>query len=199
MRKRKRATYVLCLVVGSTGLAASARAEPRFYEIDPEHVSVGFLVSHIGFADVLGLFGEVEGRFVLDEATGTVSEISVVVGTESVFTNHDARDEHLRSGDFLSTRRFPTMTFEASSAVSADGRTFEIPGELELLGESRPLTLTATLNKSGDYPIGRNAYVIGVTARGTLERSDFGMTYAVDNGWVGDEVEIIIELEARRQ
>jgi hypothetical protein len=40
---------------------------------------------------------------------------------------------------------------------------------------------------------------MGVSARGRILRSEFGMNYAVDNGWVGDEVELIIEFEARRQ
>jgi polyisoprenoid-binding protein YceI len=179
--------------------APSAQADPAAYEIDREHATVGFLVSHLGFADVLGFFGEIDGRFVFDESANAVSDIEVSVGTASVFSNHEDRDEHLRSNDFLAARRFPEMTFRAPSAVSADGQAFEIAGTLELLGERRPLTLIATLNKSGDYPIGRNAYALGVSARGTLKRSDFGMSYGVDNGWVGDDVEIIIELEARRQ
>jgi polyisoprenoid-binding protein YceI len=91
------------------------------------------------------------------------------------------------------------MTFAADEARRISDREFEITGELSLIGVTRPLTLTATWNKSGDYPIGRNAYAIGVSAQGVLERDDFGMDYAVDNGWVGNEVEIVIEFEAQRQ
>jgi polyisoprenoid-binding protein YceI len=61
------------------------------------------------------------------------------------------------------------------------------------------LTLSATWNKSETYPIGGAAYVMGVSARGSLRRSAFGMNYAVENGWVGDDVEIIVEFEARRR
>jgi polyisoprenoid-binding protein YceI len=78
-------------------------------------------------------------------------------------------------------------------------REFEITGELALLGVTQPLTLQARWNKSDDYPIGRNAYAMGVSARGVLQRTDFGMDYAIDNGWVGNDVEIIIEFEAQRQ
>ena len=70
--------------------------------------------------------------------------------------------------------------------------------ELTLLGTTRPLTLEATLNKSAVYPIGDRAEVMGVSARGALKRSEFGMTYGVEGGLVGDDVEIIIEIEARR-
>jgi polyisoprenoid-binding protein YceI len=91
------------------------------------------------------------------------------------------------------------MRFTADGARRTGERTFEIVGRLELLGRSEPLTLSATWNKSETYPIGRAAYVMGVSARGNLQRSAFGMDYAVDNGWVGDEVEIIVEFEARRR
>ncbi len=176
-----------------------AFAEPVSYRIDPEHVVVAFLVDHLGFAKVLGSFGDVSGTFIFDEDTGHVSDLAVTVGTGSVSSQHDERDGHLRSGDFLDTAAFPEMTFSAESADPASGREYEIEGELTLLGVSRPLTLNATWNKSDDYPMGRNAYAIGVSARALLDRSDFGMTYGVDNGWVGDSVEILIEFEARRE
>ena len=90
------------------------------------------------------------------------------------------------------------MTFTATSAKALGNDRYTIDGQLELRGVTRPLTLEATLNKSAPYPIGDKAFVMGVSARGSLKRSDFGMTYAVENGLVGDTVELIIEFEARR-
>ena len=190
----------------STGLVlalwlagSSTMAEPARYEIDPEHAVVAFLVEHIGFARVLGSFSELEGSYTFDEATGAVSDVRVTVRTASVTSLHEERDEHLRSDDFLDAGTFPEMTFTAGQAEHLGDRVFEVAGELTLLGVTRPLTLRATWNKSGDYPIGRNSYAMGVSARGVLQRADFGMDYAVDNGWVGNDVEIIIEFEAQRQ
>jgi len=180
-------------------IAGNAGAAPADYVIDPEHVTVAFLVPHIGYAKVLGQFREVEGKFSFDEETAQLTGVEVTVAAGSVFTNHDERDEHLRSDDFLNARRFPTLRFTATGARAVGEREFAVDGELELLGVRRPLTLTATWNKSDKYPIGRNAYVMGISARGTVKRSEFGMSYGVDNGWVGDAVEILIEFEARRQ
>ena len=64
------------------------------------------------------------------------------------------------------------------------------------------LVLEATLNTHERYPIGpplMKPVVLGASARARLRRSDFGMTYGVANGLVGDEVELLVELEARRQ
>jgi polyisoprenoid-binding protein YceI len=178
--------------------APIASGEPATYEIDAEHATVAFLVSHIGYANVLGRFTAVQGSFVFDEATGALDDVAVTVEAASVGTDHEARDEHVQNRDFLDAERYPEITFEADGAERTGERTFEIAGKLTLLGKTQPLTLQATLNKSAAYPIGDRAHVLGVSARGRLARSEFGMTYALANGLVGDDVEIIVEIEARR-
>jgi polyisoprenoid-binding protein YceI len=184
--------------------APTASAEAKRYEIDPEHFSIGFLVEHIGYSKVLGMFRKGSGAFTFDETTGELSDVVVTIDSESVFSNHRKRDEHLRSADFLNSAEFPQIVFRASRATPTEGRRYRIQGELELLGQSRPLTLEATWNKSGEYPFGGGVfggkpYVMGVSARASFKRSAYGMTYSVDNGWVGDTVELIFEFEARRQ
>jgi polyisoprenoid-binding protein YceI len=173
-------------------------ADPARYELDPEHLTIAFLVEHIGYAKTLGTFHEASGGYTFDEATGALTDARVVVKTASVDTSHEARDRHVASGDFLDSAAHPEMIFTATGAERTGERTFMIRGELSLLGVRRPLTLQATWNKSAPYPIGPRVEVMGVSARGRLARSEFGMSYGVDNGLVGDIVEIIIELEARR-
>jgi polyisoprenoid-binding protein YceI len=183
--------------------ARPAAAEAERYEIDPSHASVGFLVEHVGYARVLGLFTEVSGGFAFDEAAPALTDLRVVIKSASVFTGHAKRDEHLRGPDFLNAAAYPEMVFTGSRAEATGPRTGRIEGTLTLLGQSRPVTLDVTWNKSGRYPLGLGGvfppYVTGISARGQFKRSDFGMNYAVSNGWVGDTVELIIELEAVRQ
>ncbi len=200
--KRHRAVRSLTIAGLLLVATSGVQAEVRRYQIDPAHFSVGFLVHHVNFAKVLGMFRQASGRYSFDEETGTLSDVSIVVKTDSLFTNEKKRDEHLRSADFFNVVEFPEMTFVASSGRGTGPRSYEIEGQLTLLGVTRPLTLVATWNKSGESPVGglfSKPYVMGVSARGTLTRTAFGMTYAVSNGWVGEEVELIIELEAIRQ
>jgi polyisoprenoid-binding protein YceI len=195
----RRGSVARCCTLLLAAQSAPCAGSGAAFELDPEHTTVAFLVAHIGYAKVLGQFGSVEGSYRFDGESGELTDVSVVVQTASVNTQHGARDKHVKSGDFLNAERFPRMTFTATGARRTGEGTYEVAGELELLGRSRPLILHATLNKSAEYPIGDRAYVMGVSARGTLKRSDFGMTYAVDNGWVADEVEIVVEFEARRR
>jgi len=191
--KLSRLTAVIAVTVSGVGAA-----EPARYELDPAHTTVAFLVEHIGYAKTLGQFLRARGGYTFDDETGTLSSLRVVVETDSIDTHHEARDRHLKSGDFLDTASQPEMSFTAGGAQRTGDDTFAVTGELTVLAATRPLTLEAALNKRAPYPIGDRAEVMGVSARGTLKRSEFGMTSGVADNLVGDEVEIIIEFEARR-
>jgi len=189
----------LCATLFSLmALTSPVRAEPARYELDPNHITVAFMVDHLGYAKVLGMFRAARGSYSFDEATATLSNLRVEVDTQSVFSNYARRDQHLKSAGFLSASEFPRMVFTAANAKRTGDRTFEIPGQLELLGKPQALTLTATWNKSGPSPIDK-VYTMGVSARGSFKRSSYGMNYGVSNEWVGDEIPLIIEFEAQRK
>lgn len=189
---------VIAALVLAGGFAPAA-AEPRRYTLDPDHLTIAFLVTHVGFAKTLGIFREAEGSFVFDEDAPAVSEIDVVIAAASVDTGHRARDEHLRSDQFLDAKRHPEITFRGTAARQTGPRTGTVSGDLTIRGVTRPVTLDVKWNKSGRYPFGDEHYAVGISARTTVARSDFGMTYALEGGLVGDQVEIILEFEAIRE
>ena len=195
-RAAQRAVLPLALG-GLLGASAPAAAEPADFVLDPEHTSITFFVSHLGYADLAGMFLEARGSFRYDEATRELSGLRVEVETASVFTNHARRDEHLRSADFLNVAEFPQMVFAGTRATAEGERSGRVEGELTLLGVTRPLTLEVWLNKAGRYPFLDEHYALGIDARGTIARSPFGMTYGGE--WVGDEVRFVIGFEAIRQ
>jgi len=173
-------------------------AEPHRYEIDPEHTTIAFMIDHIGYAETLGVFLEFEGGFTYDMDTQDLSDVTITVKTPSVESFNEARDNHVRNKDFLDVENFPVMTFTAAGGTPASDTTGTVEGELNLLGQTHPLKLDVTLNKAANYPFGHSRFTLGISARGTVIRSQYGMNYAVDNGLVGDEVQLIIETEAMR-
>jgi polyisoprenoid-binding protein YceI len=187
-----------CLIA-ALAAAAPARAEMAAYTLDPEHLSITFFTHHLGFSDVAGMFLEAEGSFRYDEATQELADLRVVVRTESVFTNHERRDGHLRGADFLNVEEYPEMIFTGRRAEPLSATSGRIVGDLTLLGVTRPLTLGVSLRKAGRYPFGDGHYALGIDATGAFQRSDFGMTYGVEGGWVGDEIRLVIGLEAIRE
>ena len=193
-------TLLTCLTAAGLQPASAA---PEQYKIDPDHLVVGFLVMHIGYAKVLGMFRKASGEFSFDQDSGSLSNVKLVVDTASVDTNHEKRDDHLRSNEFLNVVEFPEMTFTADGATPQGDSQFRVEGMLDLLGQSKPVTLDCVVNKAEKYPLGVGGifppFVMGLSCRGSFNRSEYGMSYAVDNGWVGDEVELIIEFEAVQQ
>jgi polyisoprenoid-binding protein YceI len=180
-------------------LGGQAAAMPRTYQLDPAHTIVAFMVDHLVFSRMLGRFKTVEGSFTYDEATHTLSELRVVVKTASIDTDHADRDAHLRSDDFLNVADYPEMVFTAERGELTGPNRGKVFGELTLLGKTRPLTLEAKLNEAAKYPFGHQKYTLGISARGSFQRSEYGMTYGVESGMVGDQIDLIIEIEAIQQ
>lgn len=173
-------------------------AEPVAFDLDPAHTTVAFLVDHIGYARTLGWFTEVSGSFVYNATERTVTDIRIEVVPASVFTNDERRDEHVRNADFLDVDSHPAIVFTAEGGEVTGENTGIVRGELTLLGETRPVEVAVTLNKDAPYPFGHEKRTLGISAEATVVRSEYGMTYAL-GGLVGDEVDVLIEMEAIAQ
>lgn len=183
--------------------SGAAHAAPRTFQIDPDHLFVTFLVSHGGFAKIVGQFLRGDGRLVYDEATGTLESGTVTVYSKSVFTGHHQRDKMLRGPDFLNVSQHPEIAFEISSfnvtKRSAGRQAGQLSGQLSMRGITRPVTFDATINRVGPRTAADDAaYILGASARMTIARSRWGMSRGIGSGQLADGVELIIELQARR-
>jgi|TARA_R110000851_G_scaffold182425_1_gene331558 polyisoprenoid-binding protein YceI len=179
------------------GLAAPAQAEPATWQIDPEHAVVAFTIMHAGYAKVLGRFSDIEGSFVYDPETQELSDVTARIGAGSVDTDHEKRDNHVRSADFLDAGAHPAITFTATGSTPTSETTGTVTGDLTIRGVTQPVTLDVTLNKRADYPCCHGKDTLGISATAEILRSDFGSTYALPE-FVGDAVSIILEFEAIR-
>ncbi|WP_417518088.1 YceI family protein [Marinobacter sp.] len=186
--------FVACIVLAP--LANVANAAPAKFEVDDEHFSMVFEIMHIGYAPVMGMFRKVEGEFVYDEETRELISGKLAFKSNSVFTNHEKRDDHLTNKDFLNSSKYPDITFTVTSFETTGESTGVVVGDLNMLGTTRPVELDVTLNKAAEYPFGHEEYTLGISAETTLKRSDWGMTYGLDPALVGDEVNLRFGFEA---
>ena len=181
-------------------LCNAAQADTATYELDPEHTAVYFTVDHVGYAKTLGIFTKLTGTFAYDDASHELGDVDVSIDAASIESFNKARDKHVRSKDFLNVKTHPAITFTATGgdvAGAANGTT--VTGDLTILGKTQPVTLNVTLNKVAPYPFGHKRDVLGLSMNAEINRSEFGMTYAVENGLVGDKVIIQIETEAMKK
>lgn len=176
--------------------APLAYAEPTHFKVDDEHFSMAFEIMHIGYAPVMGMFREIEGEFVYDEDARELSSGKLVFKSDSVFTNHKKRDEHVTNKDFLNSSRYPDIVFTVTDFNTTGDNTGQVTGNLAMLGQTNPVVLNVTLNKSAIYPFGHEQYTLGISAETRLKRSEWGMTYGLDGDMVGDEVALRFGFEA---
>ncbi len=179
--------------------SSAAMAEPKTYVIDDEHFSIVFEIMHIGYAPVMGMFRQVEGEFVYDEEARELSSGQLVFKSNSVYTNHEKRDDHVRGEDFLSSKKYPEITYTITGFETTGENTGKVTGDLAMLGQTKPVVLDVTLNKAAVYPFGHEEYTLGISASTTLKRSDWGITYGIDQAMVGDEVTLRFGFEAIRE
>ena len=171
-------------------------AETARWDIDPDHSIIEFRVAHMVVSKTSGRFLNYRGFVDLDADTKAWKTIEATINAESINTNHEKRDTHLRSADFLDVKQFPTITYKMKN-YQKEGDTYKVVGNLALRGVTNEVTLIGTFNGITKDPWGNTR--AGFTAEGTLNRKDFGMIWnkALDNGGlvVGDDVQIRLDIE----
>ena len=166
------------------------------WDIDPTHSEVGFVVRHLVVTKVRGRFASFSGTIVTAE-NPLESSVDISVDLDSITTNQEQRDGHLRSADFFEVETYPTMTYKASGARQ-DGDKFVLDGELTLKGVTKVVPLTFELNGIGENPLAGGT-VAGFSGTASINRKDFNVNFeGVQNGIaiVSDKIDIHIEVEA---
>lgn len=179
-------------------LLGAVLASPAFaadsYTIDPSHTHPSYEIIHFGWSIQRGRFDAVSGKLALDRVAKTGS-VDVTIDVSSISTGVAKLDEHLKNEDFFNVAKFPTMTFKAPRMVFNGDSPASIPGELTLLGVTKPTTLAVTRFVCGQHPMFKKE-VCGAEATTTIKRSDFGMTKYLPA--LGDDVKLLINVEALR-
>lgn len=172
-----------------------AQAAPERYVLEKPHTQILFFSSHEGFSLSKGEFLGFDGSFVFDADNWAASTAEVTIVAKSLEFHFEPWNAHMRSPDFFDVEKHPTITFRSTNLKKTGKRTGKLTGDLTLLGVTRPVVLDLTFNKSGEHPYTK-FYLSGFSARGTLNRKDFGMAPAMS---LPDGVELRIEVEGIRQ
>lgn len=168
---------------------------------DPVHSSVGFTVRHLVVSKVRGKFTRWTGTILMDENDLTRAQVDVSIEPASVDTGVEQRDNHLRSADFFDVEKYPAMSFKSTRVEKAQDGSLRLHGNLTMHGVTLPVALDVEYAGTQKDPWG--GLRAGFSARGSLNRKDFGLTYnqILETGGlaVGEKVDIDIEVEAVKQ
>lgn len=186
----------LPLITGAIALstvhfADEAVAAP--FTLDPSHTVMTFEVDHLGFSKTVGIFREITADLDIDVEDPAKSSARFVFQAASVDTFWPARDEHLRTADFLNVEVHKEITFNVTDIDMTSDTEATVMGDLTLLGVTKPVEFSAVLNNWGKHPF-REQNVIGFTATGEIPRSEWGMT--TFSPAVGEMVKLTLNFEA---
>ena len=177
MTKFSVTTLAKTLLISST-LAVTTFASaalPSQWQLDDSHTRVGFSVNHLGFSTTMGRFNDVQGMVNYDIKDPSKTKLSFTIATDSIDTNWDARDKHLKTDEFFNVAKYPTMTFKSTKVSFINPQQAKVTGDFTMLGQTKPLTLDVTLNKIANSPLTKEP-VIGFRATGNIDRAAYGMT-----------------------
>jgi polyisoprenoid-binding protein YceI len=169
------------------------------YALDKTHASLTWRVSHLGLSNYTARFTNFDAQVVYNAEDVTKSTLSVTIDPKSVETDFpDVQREDFDAkvssdAKYLNAGAHAEIKFVSTKIEKTGDRTATITGDLTMLGVTKPVTLNATMNAAmAKHPMMEIA-VLGVSATGTVKRSEFGFTELVP--FVGDDVQISIEAE----
>lgn len=172
------------------------------YKVDLAHASITLRVKHLGLSNYTARFAKFESTVEYDAKDPTRSKLTVVIDPKSIRTDfpdpaREDFDKVLGTDEkWLAGDKHPEIRFVSTGIRRTGPEAGQITGDLTFRGVTKPVTLDATWNGAIEHPFQKKP-VFGVSATGTIKRSDFGMTYL--SGLIGDEVELLIEAEYNKQ
>ena len=171
------------------------------WQIDPAHSSINFSVRHMMISKVHGQFKNFSGTVDFDEDNPTNTTVQIEIDVNSIFTDEEQRDNHLKSPDFFDAANYPVATFQSTRVEQIDSETGKLYGNLTIKDITKEVVLDVEYAGTAVSPWGVQA--AGFSATTTLNRKDWALNWnqALETGGflVGDKINLSIELELVKQ
>lgn len=184
----KRIIFTIAVLFSLANLSAQT------WSLDKAHAKVGFSVTHLLISDVEGNFTKFDIKATSKNDNFMDAQVEVTIDANSINTDNENRDKHLRSADFFDVEKYPTITFKSTSLKKVDAKKYKLAGNLTMHGITKPVELDVTFNGTMTHPYSKKL-VAGFKIAGTVKRSDFGIGSGTPNTVVGDEVTIVANAE----
>ncbi|OGX87224.1 YceI family protein [Hymenobacter glacialis] len=182
-------------------MSETATAAATKWVLDPTHSEVLFKIKHLVISTVTGSFKSFQGTMQSagDEAFEN-AQLEFSLDVDSIDTNQEQRDGHLKSDEFFDVAQYPTIMFESTAFVKK-GDSFQVTGNLTMKDVTKPVTLEAEYGGSAVDFYGNHKAGFEVT--GKINRKEFGLTWGAvtEAGSIvlGDDVKLIANVQFTKQ
>jgi polyisoprenoid-binding protein YceI len=177
-------------------IALNAEAQSTKWTVDKGHSNVKFTVTHMTVSEVEGSFKIFDGNVEHTKADFSDAKINFSVDVNSVFTDNERRDGHLKGDDFFNAAQFPTMKFVSTAMKPLGNNKYQLSGNLTIRDVTKPVVFDVTYGGTVNTGRGRKS---GFKAKTTINRFDYNLKWdrAVEAGGlvVAKDVDIQINVE----
>ncbi len=145
------------------------------WQIDPAHSEIKFKVKHLVVSTVTGHFRNFTATIESEKDDFSDARVWFEADVNSLTTNNDQRDAHLKSPDFFDAANYPKMTFRSNNVTRTSDDEYEVTGDLTIRGKTRPVTLN--VNYNGTVSGFGGTKVAGFEITGKINRFDYGLMW----------------------
>ncbi|WP_207421033.1 YceI family protein [Desertivirga brevis] len=169
--------------------------------VDAVHSSVKFSVEHLVISEVEGQFKKFDGNILSKSPDFSNAEINFTVDVNSIDTDNDSRDKHLKSADFFDVEKYPNMSFKSTSFKKVSGNKYLLVGNLTLHGVTKPVKFNVTYGGTAKDGYGNTK--AGFKAAAVINRFDYGLKWnsltEAGGATVGKDITIDLKLQFAQQ
>ena len=172
--------------------ATNTFAQKKFTQ-DKYHSKLTFGVTHLKISEVEGKFKSFDAAATASKADFTDAVVTLKIDVNSIDTDIEYRDKHLKSPDYFDAEKFPTIDFKSSSFKKVGANKYKMAGTLTMHGVSKPIVFDVVYNGSAKTMDKKTNH--GYTVTGKLKRTDFGIAASTPAAMISDEITLKSNIE----
>jgi len=171
----------------AAGLLLSASAFAQTWSSDKMHSKLGFSVTHMKISDIEGDFKVFDATITSSKPDFSDAVVELNADVNSINTEVEPRDKHLKSADFFDAEKMPKLSFKSKSFTKVKGKEYKMTGDLTMHGVTKPVTLSVVYNGTTTNPMSKKE-TAGFKITGVIKRSDFGVGASMPDAMLSENV-----------
>ena len=179
----------------------TAELKKTKWAIDPMHSEIEFKVKHLMISTVTGSFKKFSGTVTSPSEDFEQAEIKFSMDVNSISTNQEGRDSHLKTAEFFDAEKYPEITFKSTSFKKQQGKDFLLVGDLTIKGITKKVEAKAEFGGLAKAQQGQ--VKAGFEVTGVINRKDFGLSYnaLTETGGLalGEEIKLVANIQLAKE
>lgn len=181
-------------------MSLSVMAQKISWQIDPAHSKIGFTVTHLVISEVEGKFNKIDAQMISTNPDFTDSQIEFTADVNSIDTDNEDRDKHLKSEDFFDATKHDKIKFVSKSFNKVSGNNYKLTGDITIKGVTKPITFDVVYGGTAKDSYGNTKAGFKVT--GKINRKEYGLKWnaltEAGGAVVGDEVNLTGKIQLQQ-